>query len=80
MKIFNGTVVSTSMAKTVVVQVVSHKRHKLYKRLIRVSKRFKADCDIAASIGDIVAISETKPMSKDKHFKVIKVIRKAEDK
>ena len=70
-----GTVVSDKMDKTVVVQVDSMKRHPKYHKSYKVSKKFKAhDAQNEFHIGDKVEIEETKPMSKDKHFKVLRKI------
>lgn len=75
-KQFVGKVVSTSMQKTVVVLVQSQRRHPLYKKLVRRSKRFKVhNEDANVKIGNIVRIEETRPLSKEKHFKVLEVIR-----
>lgn len=74
-KVLTGTVVSDKMTNTVVVEVVRHVVHPLYKKRIRLTKKFSADTNgIESSIGDFVKIEETKPMSKTKHFKVIEKI------
>ncbi len=70
-----GTVTSDKMDKTVVVRVDSLKRHPKYKKSYKVSSKFKAHSENNEyHIGDKVEIEETKPMSKDKHFKVIRKI------
>ena len=70
-----GTVTSDKMDKTVVVRVDSLKRHPKYKKSYKVSNKFKAHSENNEyHIGDKVEIEETKPMSKDKHFKVIRKI------
>ena len=70
-----GTVVSDKMDKTVVVKIDTLKRHPKYKKTYKVSKKFKAHSeDNAFHIGDRVEIEETKPISKDKHFKVLRKI------
>ncbi|MEK7651680.1 MAG: 30S ribosomal protein S17 [Patescibacteria group bacterium] len=70
-----GTVTSDKMDKTVVVKVDSLKRHPKYKKSYKVSSKFKAHSENNEyHIGDKVEIEETKPMSKDKHFKVIRKI------
>jgi len=75
-KKFNGTIVSVKMQKTVVVEVTTSSPHKLYKKLIKTGKRYKADTgDLALKLGDKVKIGEISPMSKDKKFKVLEVIK-----
>lgn len=75
-KTLEGTVVSTKMEKTVVVIVVSTKPHPLYGKLVKVSKRYKADTNgKTVQLGDVVKISQTKPLSKDKHFIVTEITK-----
>lgn len=69
-----GTVVSTKSQKTVTVKVSTRTRHPLYKKLITKSKKFKARDDIGVKVGQKVKIIETRPMSKDVHFKVLEVL------
>jgi small subunit ribosomal protein S17 len=72
-QIMVGTVVSTKMAKTVVVSVRTHKRHEKYHKSYSVTKRYKAAAeDGAYEVGDKVEIVAVKPISKDKRFKVLK--------
>ena len=74
-----GTVVSNKMDKTVVVQVERKKMHRLYKKVIRVSKKYMAhDESNALNIGDEVQIVESRPMSKHKRWVVETVISAAE--
>ena len=76
-RVKEGVVVSDKMAKTVVVSVERHFSHPFYHKVIRRNKRFKAhDVDDRAKIGDKVRIMETRPMSKDKRWIVVEVIRK----
>ena len=78
-KVREGLVVSDKMGKTVVVAVETKKVHPLYKKAIRVTKKYKAhDENNACKIGDIVKISETRPLSKEKHWRVTEVISKRE--
>ncbi len=71
-KALRGTVVSDKMDKTVVVSVTRFVKHPKYKKHIKKSKRYKAhDENNTYKVGDIVTIQETRPMSKDKHFKVL---------
>lgn len=66
-----GTVVSDKMAKTVVVSVVRLKKHPVYKKYFKVTRRFKAhDEGNEYKVGDKVAIEETRPMSREKRWKV----------
>lgn len=74
-----GTVVSDKMDKTVVVAVVRDKRHPLYKKRMRVTKRFKAHNENnEAKLGDIVRIVETRPLSKEKRWRVIEILQRGE--
>lgn len=70
-----GTVSSTKMQKTVVVNVVEKVKHPFYKKLITKTSKFKAHDDLAVQVGQKVKIIETKPISKDIHFKVSEVIK-----
>lgn len=71
-KILKGVVVSDKMDKTVVVEVTRFVEHKKYGKRIKKTKNYKAhDEGNVKKVGDIVEIEETKPMSKDKHFKII---------
>jgi small subunit ribosomal protein S17 len=78
-KIKLGRVVSDKMDKTVVVAVESYRRHPLYKKAVRRIKKFKAhDEQNACQEGDIVRIEETRPLSKEKRWRVVEVISKGE--
>lgn len=71
-KVLKGVVVSNKMDKTVVVEVTRFVEHSKYGKRIKKTKKYKAhDEDNLKKIGDVVEIEETKPISKDKHFKVI---------
>ena len=73
-----GTVVSDKMHKTVVVEVQSRGRHPLYKKIVRQSRRFKAHDETGeAHVGDTVLIAETRPLSKDKRWRVAQVLERA---
>lgn len=73
-----GTVVSDKMQKTVVVEVQSRGRHPLYKKIVRHSRRFKAHDEAGeAHMGDKVLIAETRPLSKDKRWRVAQVLERA---
>lgn len=72
-----GTVVSDKMDKTVVVVVERVIKHKLYKKYVRTHKKFKAhDEENACKIGDIVVITESRPLSKTKRWRVSKIVEK----
>ncbi|MGH6912529.1 MAG: 30S ribosomal protein S17 [Geminicoccales bacterium] len=70
-----GRVVSDRMDKTVVVSVERLRRHPIYKRVVRLSSKFKAhDADNAARVGDTVRIEESKPLSREKRWTVVEVV------
>ena len=73
-----GTVVSDKMDKTVVVAIQDYVRHPLYKKIIKRTVKFKAhDEQNACGVGDKVEIMETRPLSKDKRWRVTAIITKA---
>ena len=73
-----GKVVSDKMHKTVVVIVEDHVAHKVYKKIIGETYRLKAhDENNECGIGDRVLLMETRPMSKDKRWRVVEIIEKA---
>jgi len=72
-------VISDKTDKTVVVAVETRKVHPLYKKAIRVTKKYKAhDENNACTIGDKVKIVETRPISKEKRWRIIEIISKRE--
>lgn len=72
-----GVVVSNKMDKTVVVSVETMKRHPLYGKTVRRSKKFKAhDEENRCAVGDLVRIRETRPLSKDKRWVVEEILRR----
>lgn len=74
-----GVVVSNKMDKTVVVRVKSLWRHPIYKRTVRYWVKFKAhDEGNACQVGDMVRIVETRPLSKEKRWRVAEIISKGE--
>ncbi|MFZ5590516.1 MAG: 30S ribosomal protein S17 [Desulfurispora sp.] len=74
-----GRVVSDKMDKTVVVAVETLVSHPLYKRTMRRTKKFKAhDEQNSCRIGDKVKIMETRPLSKDKRWRVVEILERAE--
>ncbi|GGA51636.1 30S ribosomal protein S17 [Paenibacillus physcomitrellae] len=73
-----GKVVSDKMDKTIVVAVETYKKHDLYHKRIKYTKKFKAhDENNTAKIGDVVRIVETRPLSKDKRWRLAEVIEEA---
>ena len=73
-----GKVVSDKMDKTVVVAVIDNVRHPLYKKIVKRTVKFKAhDEQNSCGIGDTVMIMETRPISKDKRWRVVEIIEKA---
>lgn len=71
-KVLAGKVVGVKMNNTVVVEVVRRTPHPLYKKLVRKSKKFKVDsAGVEVTVGQDVKIVETRPISKDKHFKIM---------
>ena len=78
-KVVIGRVVSTKMAKTIVVEVSRQKAHSLYRRVVSRSKKFYAhDEQQSANLGDYVRIEETRPLSRLKRWRLKDVIRRAE--
>jgi small subunit ribosomal protein S17 len=66
------------MDKTISVLIETHKKHKLYGKRVKYSKKFKAhDEQNEAQIGDIVRIMETRPLSATKRFRLLEVVEKA---
>ena len=75
---FVGKVVSASNDKTITVLVETHKKDKLYGKRIKYSKKYAAhDEKNEAKVGDTVRIVETRPLSKDKYFRVQEIIERA---
>ncbi len=73
-----GTIVSDKMDKTIVVAVTTRVRHPLYGKFIKRTTKFKAhDEQNACGIGDTVRVMETRPLSKDKRWRLLDIIEKA---
>ncbi|MBR0576295.1 30S ribosomal protein S17 [Proteiniclasticum sp. BAD-10] len=73
-----GVVVSDKMEKTIVVAVKTKVRHPLYGKTMNVTKKFKAhDENNEANINDTVMIMETRPLSKDKRWRLVEIVEKA---
>jgi small subunit ribosomal protein S17 len=74
-----GRVVSNKMQKTIVVAVNTYKQHPIYKKNYRWTKKYKAhDEENSASIGDLVLIEETRPLSKDKRWALLEIVERAD--
>ncbi|RAP73222.1 30S ribosomal protein S17 [Paenibacillus montanisoli] len=77
-KVQIGKVVSDKMDKTIVVAIETYKKHELYHKRIKYTKKFKAhDENNQAKIGDIVKVMETRPLSKDKRFRLVEIVESA---
>ena len=77
-KVKVGTVVSDKMEKTIVVAVEDLEQHPLYKKAVKKTVKFKAhDENNEAHIGDTVSLMETRPLSKDKRWRLVKVLKRA---
>jgi small subunit ribosomal protein S17 len=75
-KIFEGKIVSLKMQNTAVVEVLRRVPHPLYKKVLKRTKRHQADtAGLSLLIGDKVKIVEVRPISKEKHFKVLEKIK-----
>jgi small subunit ribosomal protein S17 len=73
-----GTVVSNKMDKTVVVGIEDKVRHPLYKKIVKRTIKFKAhDEENTCNVGDRVEIMETRPLSKEKRWRLVKVLERA---
>ncbi|ALA52721.1 MULTISPECIES: 30S ribosomal protein S17 [Shouchella] len=77
-KVYQGRVVSDKMDKTITVLVETYKKDRLYGKRVKYSKKFKAhDEQNTAKVGDIVRIMETRPLSKDKRFRLVEIVEEA---
>ncbi|GAE31499.1 MULTISPECIES: 30S ribosomal protein S17 [Bacillaceae] len=77
-KVYTGRVVSDKMDKTISVLVETYKKDRLYGKRVKYSKKFKAhDEENSAKVGDIVKIMETRPLSKDKRFRLVEIVEEA---
>ena len=76
--VYQGRVVSDKMDKTIVVAIKDNVRHPLYKKILKRTKKFKVhDENNEAGIGDRVEIMETRKISKDVNWRLVKIIEKA---
>jgi small subunit ribosomal protein S17 len=77
-KMRQGLVVSNKMDKTAVVAVSTNKKHPLYGKIVKSTQKYKVhDENNECGIGDKVEIAETRPLSKDKYFRLARIIEKA---
>jgi small subunit ribosomal protein S17 len=75
-KILSGEVLSDKMTDTITVKVVRYTKHPKYQKFIKKAKKYKAhDAGNTAKIGDKVKIIETKPISKEKRFKLMEILK-----
>jgi len=73
-----GTVTSDKMDKTIVVAVTEHVKHQLYKKIIKRTYKLKAhDEENVCGIGDKVKVMETRPLSREKRWRLIEIVEKA---
>ena len=78
-KVMIGTVTSDKMDKTVVVSVETNVKHKLYGKIVKRTYKLKAhDEENACKVGDKVKVMETRPLSKDKRWRVVEIMEKTE--
>jgi small subunit ribosomal protein S17 len=78
-KVRIGTVVSNKMQKTIVVAVEDKFRHPLYGKIIKRTKKYKVhDENNICNVGDIVKIMETRPLSKEKRWRLVEIVKKAD--
>lgn len=74
-----GKVVSNKMDKTIVVAVETSEKHPLYKKVMKTTYKLKAhDEENVAQVGDVVEVMETRPLSKDKRWRLVSVVEKAQ--
>ncbi|WP_102349427.1 30S ribosomal protein S17 [Bacillus sp. Marseille-P3661] len=77
-KVYVGRVVSDKMDKTITVLVETYKKHSLYGKRVKYSKKYKVhDENNQAKIGDVVKIMETRPLSATKRFRLVEVVEEA---
>lgn len=77
-KVYQGRVVSDKMDKTITVLVETYKKHTLYGKRVKYSKKYKAhDENNTAKTGDVVRIMETRPLSATKRFRLVEVVEEA---
>jgi len=76
-KVLTGKVVSNKMDKTIVVRITRNKQHRLYKKYVKTTKKIKAhDEKNECNIDDIVRVIETRPLSKDKCWRLLEIMER----
>jgi len=75
-KVREGIVVSNKMQKTVVVEIKRQVQHPIYGKIIQRSNRFKAHDESSCDVGDKVEIMETRPISREKRWRVVRIVEK----
>ncbi|MCI7220259.1 MAG: 30S ribosomal protein S17 [Candidatus Enterosoma sp.] len=74
-----GVVISNKMEKTIVVETENNKNHPIYKKRVTIRKKYKVDDrKNEASVGDVVIFEECRPLSHDKRFRLVKIVKKGE--
>ncbi len=74
-----GTVISDKMQKTIVVQTRNYKAHPIYKKRVLAYKKYKVDDrEELAHVGDVVIFEECRPLSHDKRFRLVSIVKKGE--
>ncbi|GAB5055314.1 MULTISPECIES: 30S ribosomal protein S17 [Pediococcus] len=77
-KVYQGRVISDKMDKTITVQINTTKKHPVYGKRVKYSKKYKAhDENNEAKVGDVVRIMETRPLSATKRFRLLDIVEKA---
>ena len=77
-KVYQGRVVSDKMDKTITVVIETKRNHPVYGKRVNYSKKLKAhDENNSAKMGDIVRVMETRPLSKDKRFRLVEIVEEA---
>jgi small subunit ribosomal protein S17 len=77
-KVRLGTVIADKMDKTIIVQIGTSKAHRLYRKTVQQRTRFKVhDEKNECGVGDLVRITETRPISKEKRWRVLEIVEKA---
>lgn len=76
-RVMTGRVVSDKMARTVVVEVEHRRPHPLYGKVVTRARRFKAhNAEPLAKLGDLVKIEESRPFSREKHWRVVEIVQR----
>ena len=77
-KVLQGRVVSNKMQKTIVVEIQQRKLHRLYKKYLSRTKRIKAHDEAGlCGIGDMVRVVDSRPLSKEKRWRLLEIVEKA---